>query len=345
MKTSDFLDFYILETIQHFVNSDPAAEFNHAKNKLLRDVDFELTRLARNMAQALHDYIYKASFAEARHALDNLPMILDCLDEDVDRSVAYKISRKYSPKENYKTLAELFENSGWSGSFGGKLWLNTIKALDLIYVNHVSDKVFVDYCADLKHNNGLIFDKPVVFSQDYSTSMLMIILSKKRDVTDFCKYVCDNQWRDSVIYGREYIHFKTAQLAKRYMMLYYQKAVEFYGNKDDEDYTPEKFGHATLEIVANPKAQVCSNCGDYLPSDDVYHYNGVVYCHECYDNVRHPEITEYCDRCGKKRSSTNQYIYEEQSLCHACYDIVVALDERKVADNLFKMITGAVVHK
>lgn len=290
MKTSDFLDFYILQAIRYFVASDKESDFNHTKTKLLSDVDFELFGLSQDLSSALQDYIFIASFGEARHANHVLKVSLSCLEGVTSRAIAYEMALEFNPHLTYKTLAALFYYNGWRGTFGGECWGNIANSLDLIYSKHIPAQAFIDYCADLKHNCGLFLNKPIVFDQDYDTDDLLHILDDKRDEQDFCYHACKMQYTGARLYDERFIHYRTSSLARRYMNIYYHINYPFFGNKPQEIYTPVEFGDDIFAIVPNPGAKFCKVCGELLSNLDRENTGGWRLCTDCYNEHAHREL-------------------------------------------------------
>jgi hypothetical protein len=320
---SNFLDFYILTAMQHFVSQDPQSEFSHSKSRLLGDIEYELSSLSGDMAQALRDYIFLSSFGEARHANNTIRYKINEIPDCVERANAYAIALNFNPEKSYPVLKELFECNGWNSSLGGALWANVIDAYGLY--NKMPAGAFVDYCADLKHNGGLFLNKPVVFYQYYDSDDLQYILSQKRDAENFCAKAIASQ-HSRRLYAPEYILSTTASLVRRYEVIFLGSSIGFWGNKKCLGYQPAKFGDGTLTIVENEFYMECEKCGESFHKDHMHLYADMYYCDECINEVI-PK--RYCDACGKERTSTNEYIFEEKSMCHACYDKYTALAKHK----------------
>lgn len=283
MQLSNFLDFYALASIDAKLAVDGEVEFHHAKNKLYQDVKCEFDRLSRVMAQALHDYIFLTSFGECRHAFEYIRHTLDALPTPIDRVESYKVAKNYDPRKCYPYITELLKEDGWRSPYGGMPWANVASSLDYVYINKLPYTAFVDYCADLKHNGGPIFNKPVIFSDDYESDTLVYILDTKRNSDDFCKTICDCQ--DMRVYSSSFITWKTTSLMQRYMALYYQEYPYIHGRKKSIDYTPITFGDKCVTIIDSRNKRHCYSCSKVIYPCDRRSYDDEYYCENCYDEL------------------------------------------------------------
>lgn len=72
----------------------------------------------------------------------------------------------------------------------------------------------------------------------------------------------------------------------------------------------------TMEDEEFEEGHFCHHCGDFVPDDEVYWYNGEPHCEGCVDEY-HP----VCDDCGERVDSPEEiYEYHDLRLCEACYD-------------------------
>ncbi|AUR95927.1 hypothetical protein NVP1215B_009 [Vibrio phage 1.215.B._10N.222.54.F7] len=68
--------------------------------------------------------------------------------------------------EFLKVLNYQFSNSGYSNGFGGLAWGDIAECCENFAVGKISAEVFLDLAYHLEHNNGSVFNKNFIFSDD-----------------------------------------------------------------------------------------------------------------------------------------------------------------------------------
>ena len=131
------------------------------------------------LADLLFDYLYGASFGEARHASSAAQMMIPEIKGGNSRKETCRKAQKYSPEFALPVLRELFYEGHWRSSYGGKAWGNIVDAAMLYESNPSSWAVFIDHAIDLSHNGGCAFDKGI-FLELFDTSVYMTVLDTKR---------------------------------------------------------------------------------------------------------------------------------------------------------------------
>jgi hypothetical protein len=149
---------------------------------------FELSELKDKynsaFARALRDYLLLASCGEARHAKEKCEYYSP-LFARTERQAVFSYITKYDKDYLIRILKGLFSED-WEGSYGGQAWLSIIEAIEMYKT--VPDMVFIDHCIDLEHNNGLCFDKGIIFNLDKEA--VMYLLDRKREAEDLHKISC-----------------------------------------------------------------------------------------------------------------------------------------------------------
>lgn len=181
-----FADYYTLQAIL----SDRRAG-DHPD--LVGGARNELARISAPLANCFSDYMFLICMGEARHAVGSSG--LWCWGEipkDDGRVGAYRFAEEYNPIKTLPQLADLFEQPGWGGSYGGKKWKHIAEVALQYRKGELSAPTFVDHVADLKHNGGTQFSKGEVehviqFKPIWSSSTygLTNFLTFKRDTADY----------------------------------------------------------------------------------------------------------------------------------------------------------------
>lgn len=188
IRLSNYLDFYLLLALENATRASvnvrsrsrvygPDGSYTQGERHILqerdqlrKDVDAAMYEVSTSLAKALHDYIFLACSGEARHAYSNCTYrIIPQIPNTQHRDEVYAKTNKFDPRDGLKQLAILF-SVGWGGSYGGPKWANIAKAGLLYYDESMPKAVFIDHCADLKHNGGMAYNK--TSSQSYTHFML-----------------------------------------------------------------------------------------------------------------------------------------------------------------------------
>jgi len=308
-----FTEFYLLEAAELKVNGLPETErWRHSiryYTDMLNSVKPQFDEL---FGRALRDYLWLASIGEARHAHRksdySIPEILR-----QGRSDAYLDGTKFSPdiEDNRKRLRSVFADYDWnSGGYGGDRWGTIVKAIDLYYTTPVG--IFIDHCADLKHNGGLAFNKnPDFWKYDRGYSQAMPLLNLKRD-TDDLLYEVDNVYSQSRL--EKYMTNDIAEIISlawaRFECLPHSYSLRMLRS------------HRAYKIVLLPDYQDgrfskplsnwrCAMCDKPHTHGQVVSGGHKEICFDCADR---------CDHCGNPVHPNNyQYIDDlQQKLCKTC---------------------------
>lgn len=151
------LDFYLLEAMLSY----PPRFGKRPQEALHRKIKEARDDLADKMGRAFYEYLYLASFAEARH-IDKLSShdhawYFEEMPQGGSRSAGTHEALNFDPKKCLPRMSDLFHNNPWGSGYGNESWG---KICDAAYLYHkLPANVFVDHVIDLKHNNGLAFSK------------------------------------------------------------------------------------------------------------------------------------------------------------------------------------------
>lgn len=148
-------DFYLLETLG-YVKNDPMG-----KDKL---AVFEAA-----LATEFSSYLDIAVGGELRYARSSLgdecPKRLAPFTREAslaDRGTAWLVwgvIRRAWGLEALTLAEETFDLPGWRGAFGGEAWASIASVLRAYLEGRINDRIFVDRCFSLEHNNGCVFNK------------------------------------------------------------------------------------------------------------------------------------------------------------------------------------------
>lgn len=174
-------DFYLLGAMKHDLSSARVEE--RGKIKLKEKVSHNLEYLTTNLARAFYDYILLASAGESRHAQKSYTNWYFIEQLRGEREDSYDDCKMFNPDELRDALIKVFERENWRTSgYGNKSWQKIASASQ--YYGKWPDGVFVDYCVDLHHNGGNMFNKPVKNYMDFDVSYwgnLQWFLNLKRE--------------------------------------------------------------------------------------------------------------------------------------------------------------------
>ena len=150
-------DFYLLETLANIKGDD------EAKRRLAA---FE-SKLATEFA----NYLDIAVGGELRYAQSQLgnevpkqlaPYFREVFAHRWDRGTAWLVwgvvRRKFG-LQALRMAEETFENPGWRSAFGGPAWAAITSVLRAYLEGRINDRIFVDRCWSLEHNNGCVMNK------------------------------------------------------------------------------------------------------------------------------------------------------------------------------------------
>jgi len=127
---------------------------------LLADVDRDFNSLVAALHPALGQYLYLASFAEARHAEGRCDYrIKDIVSHGWSREQASKAAVNFNPVTTTAKLQVLFYHPWRSSGFGGKKWGDIAQASYRYFTNQLPPVVFIDHVVSIQHNGGMAFSK------------------------------------------------------------------------------------------------------------------------------------------------------------------------------------------
>jgi len=157
-------EFYTLQAIDVLAQPDPFKRFQVA---WARDFQAYKALFETRTARALFDYLALISWGEARHSWGyTTPAVwIPAVGPGGDRSAAYYRAARYDPADFLPKVHSLFNFDWTSRAYGGESWAKIARAA-MLY-GRIPDAVFIDHCADLRHNSALCFDKTTagIFAQ------------------------------------------------------------------------------------------------------------------------------------------------------------------------------------
>lgn len=357
MRTSEFADFYMLSaTLAHAeITHEP---FRHSHIRWLRDANQTFRDLTENMAIALRDYLFLSAMGESRHAEDSSEGESVPYLENTCRKDVYHEALQFSPEKSWPVLVEIFDDQNWSRGYGGESWARIAHAIGLYYNPLIPDAVFVDHCADLRHNGGCAFNKRVdneMHWRDVFSPVMTNFLSWKAEVDILTEKPSSHVDRDI----RLWLTAETLRLLRRFQNLFGVKVwiADQLSTQRLTKQTAVKWGDKTLQTsvgTTDPRCDKCGNdaswfaedkelcescfsanyfhckeCQEICFQDDAEEFEGDLYCEGCLS-----AITEDCDECGEwvKETLTEHYElagYEKhtyvvrvytQQICAKCVD-------------------------
>jgi hypothetical protein len=153
--TQAVADFYLLETLG-YVKNDPVGKT-------------KLATLEDSLAKEFSSYLDIAVGGELRYAKSTLgedcPKKLAPFMREAslaDRGTAWLVwgvIRKAWGIKALELAEETFELPGWRGAFGGEAWSSIASVLRAYLEGRINQRIFVDRCFSLEHNNGCVFNK------------------------------------------------------------------------------------------------------------------------------------------------------------------------------------------
>lgn len=317
-KASDVLPlvatFYGLDALRLVARPDL---FLPSHARWTQDLDRVWDAFVPAFARRLFDYLALACFGEARHAGDRASHCVEGFPvaPGDSRAVAVREAVQYNPRQFLPVLVRLFEEADWESGYGGRSWGRIARAA-LMY-GQVPDVVFIDHCVDLSHNNGLCFDKHEAGLMLYDGGEYVQLLNAKRDKSP----------QELLAWLAEFVPVCSplASLSERAVNLGIVDGTPLYTNgsareawRELMNAPPVEWGNWEVgDIVHNSSYVTCDNCGEDVPEDGAYYFEGYAYCEECYyDRVGR------CDWCGCEVDREDLIwpdVYEG-SLCPSCYE-------------------------
>lgn len=156
MSVSHFHDFYYLAALRAAL-ADKTLAFSRAAEKLREDTEALWEDLVPNIALRTFIYLWSATLGEARNACEQAKDMFVVQLRGGHREEAYSQVTYFPPdRHNFDVLEAVFSQP-WRASFGGKAWLQIVKAMRMY--GTVPDAAFIDHVVDIEHNNGTVFSK------------------------------------------------------------------------------------------------------------------------------------------------------------------------------------------
>lgn len=148
-------DFYLLETL--------------ANIKGCRQSKIALEKFETDLARQFSAYLDIAVGGELRYAKsmlgDECPKQLQPFMREAhlaDRGtawLAWTVVRRAWGVRALDLAQQTFEAPGWRGAFGGEAWASAVSVLKAHLQGRINDRIFVDRCFSMEHNNGSILNK------------------------------------------------------------------------------------------------------------------------------------------------------------------------------------------
>ena len=163
--------FYVIQDMLHNMNS-------HNSNCMLRrrissfydNLNVYNQEFSEKLANSLFSYLSLTALCEARHSLRRSSATLkffinkskeNKLILELGKDVIYFLGSKFSPKSFLPTLEDIFYTYVWESNFGGVSWGRITTLAKKYYTT--SNIIFIDLVAGLIHNNGVAYNKSIIF--------------------------------------------------------------------------------------------------------------------------------------------------------------------------------------
>ncbi len=156
-------EFYAIEAMAAMILGEQYSSFcpmRHSHSRWYSDfTDFQESYIAK-FASAIYDYTALVVAAELRHGKWKASHHIEgYYTESTDRNEVYRDCTYYKAHDLLSAGLRMFDAGrvDWDDGFGGEKWYGIARAG--LLKGTVSDKVFIDHCVDLSHNNSIYFDK------------------------------------------------------------------------------------------------------------------------------------------------------------------------------------------
>ena len=308
-----FTEFYMLDAIGLKVRGlHEEDRWRHSIQHLSQMLDDVQPKFNAVFGRALRDYLWLSAIGEARHAHGQTKHSIPEIKRG-SRESCYRDGYDYSPDivENRDKLRSMFDDYHWSSSsYGGKKWGTIVGAIDLYYTTPMA--VFIDHCADLKHNGGLAFNKnPEFWDYHDGYSEAMPLLNLKRD-TDDLLYNIDKVYSQGRL--KMYMTYEVSILVElawaRFDCLPYAYKRNFRGKRRYREHLlPTYDTKVFTEPLSNWR---CVTCDTPLVKGETVYGNGQEICFDCADT---------CEHCGELVHPNQNKYYDgdiNQHLCQTC---------------------------
>lgn len=221
LDLSCIYDFYTLYAMKSELETETPG-IHRKVDILLADVCGQFHDLVNALHPALGQYLYLASFAEARHAGGRCNYtIKDIVSHGYDREQASKAAVNFNPVSTLVKLQMLFAHEWRGGGFGGKKWGDIAQASYRYFTNQLPPVIFIDHVVSIQHNGGMAFSK--------SSSADLVKLKLDDGASDLTHYlnvrakdkdILDPKTDDYVKYAMTSLRTSTLQLMRRHWIVY-----------------------------------------------------------------------------------------------------------------------------
>jgi len=227
-------------------------------------------------ARKLRDYLFLICVGEARHAYEQtrkviFPQLMPHSKGKNWRNSVYQDAVFFDPVASSKNLLYVFNDCYWyNSSYGGKNW-GCLVNLYLKY-GQVSDRLFIDMVLNKQHNNGTVFNKKIIFSDETTC------INSNRDQTWLNTFL-DERREHSPIKTVYNFYFPLAPEVKNFIK---DAADKGFLKIQEEDFCDERvidlnhnieFGNVPLIMLKKGDAGFKSAVKEYCTADDEEEYD------------------------------------------------------------------------
>lgn len=155
-------EFYAIEAVDALIHSAGSSlePMRHSHERWLSDLYSFRDQYISQMAAAIYDYTVLVVAAEMRHCNARASQYIEgYYDAYSSRNRVYRDCTVYRAQDILLAGVRMFDEFfvDWRGGYGGAKWKDIAKAG--LMKGSVSDRIFIDHCVDLSHNNSVYFDK------------------------------------------------------------------------------------------------------------------------------------------------------------------------------------------
>ena len=344
MRLQHFNDFYFLETLKAGISmakaSNPENGFRRSFDKLENDVNEAFDALCESMAKRIFVYVWGACLGEARHAARYMDKYIPEISGGrYSRDDVYRKSLEFEPNETHMTIVrDVYAQSGWGGTYGGKAWLDVTEGM-MLY-GKVSNATFIDHAVDLEHNGGNIFTKDGsefgMKNYDYEDDLYYTASEMKRFLDyKFSADILNDRMTGYRAPKSIKISRKVHTLITRYSNIVAPvKNLDGYLEASLEWLSPYDVNWGTKEMTIETQGQrddgekiECGFCDRMISAEDHSHWNGTCCCEHCRERKNDNYTT--CDNCGRyvRHEDVSYVDGEDESLCESCYSEIEKCEE------------------
>jgi hypothetical protein len=159
----------------------------------------------RTWAERFGKYLLAACIGEFRHRRRVGALRLPISSSVKMRAAAQGVAQAiWEDRETVRAvasyMAEKFADPAFfpKTAYGGPRWARIARTFLDWHEGRISDLVFVDYCWDLQHNGGILFNKCPLFTYESSVRHLMAKKALSRSVMDWGGEFLHPEWRTAL---------------------------------------------------------------------------------------------------------------------------------------------------